>query len=219
MRSFKSIIFDLDGTLADTQQDLADSMNRVLANHDFPQYNYEAYKYLVGKGLRNLVIKAIPDGASKSMVDICLNELISDYRKNCLNKTKLYPGIFSMLKEIEAMSIPMAVFTNKDHELAVIVCNALLQDVRIEFVLGRMDERPRKPDPAGALFLADKLSVTPNHILYAGDTDNDMQCAKAAGMTAVGVLWGFRDRKELEANGADFIAEQPSDIIRILSNK
>jgi len=216
MTSFQGIIFDLDGTLADTQRDLADSMNRVLVGHNFSPHNYEAYKYLVGKGLRNLVIKALPNDVSENMVATCLDELISDYRKNCLNKTHLYPGIFDMLKSIEAKGTPMAVFTNKDHDLAEIVCDALLKDIKIEHVFGRMDERPRKPDPAGALLLAKKLAIPPDHILYAGDTDNDMLCAKAAGMTAVGVLWGFRKRDELESSGADYIAKNPSEILDLI---
>lgn len=216
-KDFKAILFDLDGTLADTQLDLADSTNGILKANHFPTHNYEAYKYLVGKGLRMLATNALPEKArTPDTIDKVLNELIEDYSKNCLNKTALYQGIPELLSALNQQNIPILIFTNKDHDLAVIVCDALLKDYKIEYVLGRSDDRPRKPDPAGALFLADKFGLRPSEVLYVGDTDNDMICASRAGMPSVGVLWGFRTEQELRENGASFIVNKPLEILNIL---
>ena len=213
----KGIIFDLDGTLADTQKDLADSMNRILMQNNYPTHPYDAYKLFVGKGLKMLVTNTLPESARKnSVVEPMLEALIADYRENCLNKTELYPGIPELLEILSTRKIPMLVFTNKDHDLAVIVCNALLKPYNFETILGRIDSRPRKPNPAGALLLAKQINISPAEMLYIGDTDNDMICAKRAGMPSVGVLWGFRTEKELRENGANFIVNEPKEIINLL---
>lgn len=214
--AFKAVLFDLDGTLADTQKDLADSTNRILNKHNFPTHDSEAYKFLVGKGLQMLVTNALPESERHDQcISLLLKDLIEDYKENCLNKTALYDGIPELLKALNTENIPVVIFTNKDHDLAMIVCNALLKDFKIEFILGRTDERPRKPDPAGAIYLSEKLGIAPEYILYIGDTDNDMICANRAGMPSVGVLWGFRGKEELLNSGASFIVEKPSDILSI----
>lgn len=217
MRTYHGIIFDLDGTLADTQKDLADSMNRVLKKYGYPGHSLEQYKYLVGKGLKNLVISALPEPErTDEQIRTCLSGVLADYEANCLNKTTLYPGIDDMLTELDKSGLPVSVFTNKEHALALIVCKQLLAGHSIHSILGMGNERPGKPDPSGALFLADKMSLKPENILFAGDTDNDMLCARRANMQAVGVLWGFRDAAELRNNGADYLIDKPSDLLEII---
>ncbi len=213
----KGIIFDLDGTLADTQTDLADSMNGVLQQNNLPTHPYDAYKLFVGKGLKMLVTNALPEHLRKdSIINPMLETLIEDYRENCLNKTELYPRIAELLEVLSTRKIPLVVFTNKDHDLAVIVCEALLSPYNFTTVLGRTNSLPRKPHPAGALLLAEQMNIPPAKTLYIGDTDNDMICANRAGMPSVGVLWGFRTEKELRDNGATFIVNEPLEIITLL---
>jgi phosphoglycolate phosphatase len=216
----KGVLFDLDGTLANTQEDIADSMNKVLSQHNFPKHNYAEYKYLVGKGLKKLVENSLPENERDiTTISICLKEMQTAYKSNCINKTALYPGIFEMLKKIESLNIPIVVFSNKDHNLTKIVCNYLLEGIKITEVLGYTDRFPRKPDPAGVIYLSTKLGVSPKDIIYIGDTDVDMQCANRGNMIATGVLWGFRTEKELIENGAAHIAKKPSDIISIIVNE
>ncbi len=216
---FKAVLFDLDGTLADTQKDLADAMNRVLSKNLYPTHSDEDYKYLVGKGLKMLVNNALPESErNENTINTLLNEMVVDYSQNCLNQTKLYQGIPELLKALNELNLPLVVFSNKEHDLTLKVCDSLLKDFQFAAFLGRSDERPRKPNPAGALFLAEQLNLPPQDILYIGDTDNDMICAKRAGMKSVGVLWGFREKEELINTGASFIAENPMEILEIVTS-
>jgi len=213
----KGIIFDLDGTLADTQTDLADSMNRILQQNNYPTHRYDAYKLFVGKGVRKLIINALPENAR---IDAIINQIhdafIADYRDNCLNKTELYPGIPELLERLSIRKIPMVIFTNKDYNLAKIVCNGLLKPYNILKILGGTSNIPKKPDPTGAMLLSEMLKIKPAETLFIGDTDNDMICAKRAGMPSAGALWGFRTEKELRDNGATFIVNEPLEILNIL---
>jgi phosphoglycolate phosphatase len=215
----KGIIFDLDGTLADTLEDIAGSMNRVLQLHGFPVLPAEEYKMLVGRGLDNLVRQALPsDSRLPDMVNNCLTEMMADYEEHCLDGTCLYKGIPEMLQDLSGRDIMLAVFSNKAEPLTRKIVDQLMGNIPFKRVMGARPDFPKKPDPAGAWHISEAMGISPAQIIYMGDSDVDMITASRAGMFAVGVLWGFRSGEELLANGADVLLSSPADLLKLLGN-
>lgn len=215
-QKFKGIIFDLDGTLADTLKDIAESMNRVLTAHGFPERPVNDYKLLVGKGLDNLVMQALPDDHRQpGTIRICLEEMIEDYNKYCLVNTKLYKGIEELLAELSSRQIKMAVFSNKAEPLTLKIVKQLMPEVPFIKISGARPDLPKKPDPTGALQICQLMNASPGDIIYTGDSDVDMMTAVKGGMYPVGVSWGFRNRDELIRNGAAVIVDYPLDILAL----
>jgi len=218
--NYYGVIFDLDGTLADTLADIAHSMNRVLLEHGYPAHPIQDYRYLIGRGLENLVTTSLPvQHRLPSIIAACLDSLIEDYRDNCLVHTRLYPGIEPLLFRLQDMGLKLAVFSNKADQLTQIIVQSLLPHIRFDRIVGARPDYPKKPDPSGAWLISDFLKISPEHMMYLGDTDVDMLTAKGAGMLAVGVLWGFRTKVELLLNGADYLLTEPSDLMRLLENQ
>jgi phosphoglycolate phosphatase len=216
---YRGIIFDLDGTLADTLTDIADSMNRVLQERGYPLHPVEDYKYLIGRGLENLVTTSLPrEYRLPSIITACLASLIEDYRENCLVRTHLYPGIESLLSRLQEMGIKLAVFSNKADDLTQIIVKSLMPGIRFVKIVGARPDYPKKPDPSGARLISDFLEINPEQMIYLGDSDVDMLTARGAGMLAVGVLWGFRTKEELLTNGADCLLSDPSELMELLEN-
>lgn len=212
--AFKAVIFDLDGTLLDTIDDLSDSMNAVLKNNGFPTYGIDKYKYFVGNGMKNLVKRAIPAGNyTDDEIEEYLRQMKEQYALNWAAKTKPYPGIPELLCKLENLHIPKAVLSNKAHEFTVDVIRTLLPHWHFDFVYGEREGITRKPDPSGALEIAKEFGIKPSEIVFIGDTKVDMITAKNAGMYAVGVLWGFREEKELLENGSDKIIGDPLELL------
>ncbi|MDR2627061.1 MAG: HAD family hydrolase [Dysgonamonadaceae bacterium] len=214
MNNFKAVIFDLDGTLIDSIYDIADAMNRTLAKYAFPVHSYEAYRYFVGRGLRNLVLSSLPEGArDENTVNECFKALLQDYRENCLVKTKLYDEIDDLLDILSGKKMKLAVLSNKADEITQKIAARLLASRHFDVIMGDTERFPRKPDPQSALFIAKKWNIPPPEILYLGDTGIDMETANRAGMFAVGVSWGFRKRDELERYGAKRIIDKPLELL------
>ncbi len=214
---FKGAIFDLDGTLADTLEDIAGSMNRVLQAHGFPVRPVNDYKLLVGRGLDNLVAQSLPvDARLPETIKQCHQEMIADYTKNCLVKTHLYQGIRDMLDELVKRDVPVAVFSNKAEPLTRRIVDVLLGDIPFVKVTGARPDMPKKPDPAGALVIAGLMKLPVDELVYMGDSDVDMMTANRAGMYAVGVLWGFRSKEELQTNGARVVLNHPRELTGML---
>lgn len=210
----KGVIFDLDGTLVNSIEDIADSMNFVLEENGFPTHDYAAYKTFVGQGLKSLVEKALtPTNLTDSTLSVCLERMIEVYRENCVKKTQLYPGISDLLSALDEKGIKMAIFSNKANELTQIVVKELLSAWKFEMVIGAGGEIPRKPNPKGALSISEHMGISPLHLMYVGDSGIDMQTAENSGMSAVGALWGFRDMEELLENGAQTLLEHPLDLL------
>lgn len=213
----EGIIFDLDGTLADTLEDLADSMNRVLTLEGLPVHSYDAYRYFIGKGVTNLVAETLPqEKRTEEHIARCYDLIVADYRKHCLVKTQLYNGIAETLRLLRGSGIKMAVFSNKPDELTKKIVEALAGADNFEMVLGARSDIPRKPDPAGAILISTHFGIAPGSILYLGDTDIDMMTASDAGMFAVGALWGFRTKDELLASGARAVISHPPELLEII---
>jgi phosphoglycolate phosphatase len=215
----RAVLFDLDGTLLDTIRDLADAANAALGQLGFAGHPVEAYKRLVGDGVEMLVRRALPpDRVDAAAVARCTALMKQEYSDRWARTTRPFDGIPEMLDALTARGIPLAVLSNKPDEFTQLCVARLLPRWRFAAVVGQSPRRPIKPDPAGALEIAARLGRPPAEVLYLGDTDTDMQTAAAAGMFPAGVLWGFRTREELLANGAKALLERPLELLDLLSS-
>ena len=215
---FKAIVFDLDGTLLDTLEDIANSANTVLARHGFPTHNLDDYRNFVGDGVTTLITRVLPgEKRHDDTIAECVRAFREEYSRNWNVKTTPYDGVAEMLDELAARHLKLAVLSNKPDDFTKKCVIELLPDWTFEIVLGLHSGIPPKPDPTGARQIAEHLSVPPSRILYVGDSGVDMKTAIAAGMFPVGVLWGFRSREELQDNGAQALIQRPQDILAVLS--
>ncbi len=215
--TYKAILFDLDGTLLDTLEDLGNSVNGVLEKRDLPTHTLDEYRYFVGDGTAMLITRALPQGnRNDETVRACLEELREAYGRNWNVNTRPYEGIPEMLDALTEHGLKMAVLSNKQHEFTTLCVADLLPNWTFDVVFGQRDEVRRKPDPAGAVEVAERLNLPPADFLYLGDSAVDMKTATAAGMFPVGVLWGFRPAEELLEGGAQALIERPLDILDLL---
>lgn len=208
-------IFDLDGTLADTINDLADAVNYGLKELGCPVHPVESYKKMVGNGAAKLCYMALPEDR-KSESEVLYGFFKSYYDVHYLDNTSVYKGIKETIKALSAKGVRLAVATNKPQDAARKIVSELLPDAGFVKILGGCEERPKKPDPA---IIREILSNFPDHdnkIYMIGDSNVDIQTAKNADIISIGCAWGFRGRQELENEGADYIAEKPQDIADII---
>ncbi len=207
----KAVLFDLDGTLTDTIQDISNAMNRALQLHGLPGWTVAEYCYLVGDGAKKLAERAVRD--RQELAISVQKEYQAYYETHNLVTSKPYDGIPEMLEELQKRGYKLAVFSNKpDADTKNVVAHYFPQ-VKWSVVRGQMAGVPVKPDPTGALAAAQAMGVAPDEVLYLGDTATDMRCACNAGMHPVGVLWGFRKEDELRESGAEAIIAHPSEIL------
>jgi phosphoglycolate phosphatase len=215
---FDGVIFDLDGTLANTLEDLADAMNRVLAERRLPVHGYGWYREAIGNGIRRLVGDALPPGKrTEATTSACFAAMMAEYGARCLVKTHLYDGIAELVSRLRADGVRLAVFSNKADELTQRVVDGLIEPGTFDVVMGAQPGVPLKPDPAGALLVGNRLGIAPGRIVYLGDTGIDMLTATRAGMIAVGVSWGFRTEAELRENGAMAMVGHPLELLALRS--
>ena len=211
----KTVIFDLDGTLLDSIEDIASSMNKVLESLQLPTHKIEDYKHFVGGGVDILVENAL-NNQSKEIKDEVIKRFKIEYDGKLHSKTLPYDGIYELLDELKKLDINLAVLSNKPHEFTVSYVNHFFKDYDFKEVHGQKEDVPKKPDPKAALDIVKFLNSSCENTYFIGDTKIDMQTAKSANMTAIGVLWGFRDEKELRDFGADFIVSNPLEILKII---
>lgn len=217
--NYKAVLFDLDGTLLDSLEDLADSMNRVLAAMGFPAHPVSSYRYFVGDGVEMLVQRSLPpEKIEESRVQEGVAMMRQDYGRNWATKTGPYPGIVEMLDRLRELGCILAVLSNKPHAVTVEVVDHFFPDKPFAAVWGSRQEIARKPSPQGALALASELGILPQDFLYLGDTNTDMLTAKGAGMRAIGAAWGFRTVEELADSGADKIVAHPREVVDIYTS-
>lgn len=214
-RLVDAIVFDLDGTLADTLLDISEAMNRALAARGMPQHTPAFYQPLIGGGARELASKVVPADA-RVHADEVLAEFRRDYFARPVVHTRAYPGIVELLAELTALGMPIAVLSNKPDAPTREIVSALFPGVPFVAVYGERPPLPRKPDPETALALAAELGVAPARCALVGDTQVDVHTAIAAGMVPIAVLWGFRDRPELEASGAARLIAEPGELLGAL---
>ena len=211
---YRALLSDLDGTLLDTLEDLADSVNAALARLGLPQHEVDAYRDFVGDGRRAMALRALPeDRREETTLGLLIAHIGEEYDKRWMDHSHPYEGIPELLDALTARGVRMAVLSNKPHSYTEAMVSRLLPNWSFEFVLGESPSIPRKPDPAGALHILEGMSIQPGECLYIGDSGVDMQTATAASLYAVGVLWGFRTADELLSNGAEVLVEKPADIV------
>lgn len=212
-----AVIFDLDGTLVDSLEDLGGAVNRALLRHGFPVHPIEAYKRMVGDGFRNLVLRALPpEKRDEATIEDFNTESAADYAAHCVDRTRPYPGVLELLSELGTRGLSLAVLSNKPDELTRRVIGGLFHPGTFAIVRGETGSFPRKPDPASALDIVARLGAEAGSTLYLGDSDVDMATARAAGMVALGAAWGFRGEAELRAAGASAVLGRPEDVLSFL---
>lgn len=215
--SHRAVLFDLDGTLLDTLEDLADSMNAVLARRDHPEHGLDEYRYFVGAGVEVLVERALPpDRRDEETIAAGVAEMREEYGRRWNVKTRPYAGVPEMLAGLADHGLPVAVLSNKPDDSTVAMVRHYFPDFPFAEIRGARDGVPKKPDPAAALDIVNELGVAPARVLYVGDTDIDMRTAVAAGMDPAGALWGFRDEAELRENGAAHLVARPLDLLALV---
>ena len=214
---YKAVLFDLDGTLIDTVDDIGDAANRVLSNRKFPTHSISTYRLFIGEGVRMLFTRALPEeDRNQDLITTCLKEFIEDYRYNYNVKTKLYDGVPELLDMLTQRGLKLAVLSNKPNPITKDCVAFFLSQWDFNVVLGQHDSIPRKPDPQGALEVAQRLAILPSKFVYLGDTAIDMKTAVSAGMFPVGVLWGFRPLEELMKNGARIVIDEPMQLMDVI---
>ena len=214
---YKAILFDLDGTLLDTLEDLAAAANRALDTLGLPAHPTDAYRVFVGDGLRTLAERILPgEQRSAARVDALVAAFEREYSRTWNERTAPYAGVPEMLDRLTTGGYRLSVLSNKPDAFTRLCVEQLLPHWTFAPLYGQRPGVPKKPDPAAALAIAAELGLAPAEVLYLGDTATDMHTARAAGMEAVGVLWGFRSADELRAAGARHLLAHPGELAPLL---
>jgi phosphoglycolate phosphatase len=207
-----AVIFDLDGTLADTIQDITAGVNVAIADVGLGPLDPDRVRELAGDGLPALIARTAV-GADDETQARLVARFRAHYRDHLLDHTRLFPGITDVLDRLTAMSSLMAVLSNKPHDATQTICRDLLRPWPFIACWGADPNRPHKPDPAAALALAARLGRPPSDVVFVGDTAIDIHTAANASMRAIGVTWGFRRRQELVEAGANVIVDRPDRLV------
>ena len=179
----------------------------------FPTHPIESYRRFVGDGAGCLAKRVLPEGhQDDETVERCREIIRAEYAKCWADNTKPYPGVPEMLAELETRGVPMTVLSNKPHAATRTVIEGFFPNCHFQVIRGALPSVPIKPDPAGAIQIAEELDIPPVRFVYLGDTDTDMRTAVAAGMFAAGALWGFRTAGELTENGAKILLKTPKEV-------
>ena len=215
----KAVIFDLDGTLADTIASITYCGNLALSRFGLPSFGEEDYKHFVGDGAAMLIRRALLAAGDERLehFDEVYETYLEIFAKDCMYQVKPYEGICALLEELKRLSVRIAVLSNKPDRDSLRVVEALFGKGYFDFVQGQRADIPRKPDPAGVYRIMEAFSLSAGDFLYVGDSGVDMKTGRAAGIFTVGVLWGFRDREELVENGADAVISKPLELLSHLT--
>lgn len=216
----KACIFDLDGTLADTLESMAYVANEIMKKFGLKEMPVDNFRYYCGEGAHMLMTRCLKDAGDPQLLHLEEGEKIyrDMFAENPMYHVTHYEGMPETIKALKEKNICLAVCSNKPHPAAVKVIRIMFGE-DFDLVLGQSDAVRRKPAPDGPLKIAEEFEVSPEECMYIGDTATDMKTGKAAGMLTVGALWGFRTRKELTENGADVVAERPTDILKLCEEK
>ncbi len=211
-----AVFFDLDGTLIDSLEDIADAANAGLRAFGLSEHPLPSYTYFVGDGFENMIRQATPPDIDEQSYRGIIEHARETYRRNWARKTLPYPGIVEMLEELERRKIALAVLTNKPHEYTPATVRHFFPRTPFTHVLGSPPGGKAKPDPAMALGIARDLGIDPCSVMFMGDTRTDMDTAANAGMISLGVTWGFRPESELLEHGARILIRRPDEIFSYL---
>jgi phosphoglycolate phosphatase len=213
----EGVIFDLDGTLVHTIEDIAGAANVLFARHGLPEHDIEYYLKWIGNGAVKFIERAHGKPVSDKQLRAYVSEFKEVYAGNLHDRSRVYAGIPEVLDELVRRGIKISVLSNKPHLLTQEVCEYYLSRWPFDPVLGQREEVHRKPDPAAAFEIAEHMRVVPEKILFVGDSDNDILTAKAAGMIPMGVSWGYGRLVNNPIEGMGILAEKPSEILNMLS--
>lgn len=212
----KLVIFDLDGTLLNTLEDLANSGNHVLRQHGFPIHSMETYRYFIGNGIPMLVRRMLPPELSDDIYRQCLDEFIAYYEEHKADKTRPYDGISETLTQLQNMGIKVAVATNKIHSAVAPLMKEYFPTILFDSLCGQQSGVKPKPDPQTVFRILKDTGCSAGETLYVGDSAVDMDTAHNAGLRAVGGLWGFRSQEELTAAGATWLIHNPLELLPLV---
>lgn len=212
--SYRTYIFDLDGTLLDTLGDLAASVNYAMRTHDMPEHSVDEVRLFVGNGVRRLMERAVPGGAAHPAFEVAFATFRRHYMEHSLDTTRPYEGIPELLQELKRRGRHTAVVSNKFDAATKELCRHFFPDT-IDVAVGEHEVEGirKKPAPDTVLQALSQLGVGQEGAVYVGDSDVDIQTARNSGLPCISVLWGFRDREFLLAHGAETFVSQPSELL------
>ncbi len=213
-----AVIFDLDGTILDTLEDLKNSVNYALSNNGLPERSLEEVRSFVGNGIRLLVERSVPLGTDEATFNKCFSDFKQHYKANSANNTKPYDGIIDTLKDLKSNGYKLAVVSNKaDFAVQTLVSDYF--DGIFHYAVGERDGIRRKPYPDSVISALEFLGVDNNNAVYVGDSEVDVETAHNSELTCIAVTWGFRDKSVLESLSPEYIIDKPSQLTGILNNE
>lgn len=212
---YNTIIFDLDGTLLNTLDDLRDSLNDILSKRGYEQRTLEEVKRFVGNGVKNLISLSLPEECTEEEVLMCLADFKDSYNHNMQNKTRPYNGIMELLLDLNRYNFKLAIVSNKFDSAVKALAKTYFGDL-IPVAIGESSEVKRKPAPDSIYEAISELGSDINKTIFVGDSETDVQTAKNAGIPCIGVTWGFRCREVLRSEGADYLIDTPREILTLI---
>ncbi len=212
----EGVIFDLDGTLVHTIEDISGAANKMFEKHGLPTHDVSHYLKWIGNGAVKFIEKALTTDVEEKQLMAYVAEFKEIYGQNLHHKSKVYDGIPDVLDELESRSIKLSILSNKPHRLTRIVSDYYLSKWPFNPVFGQRETVPRKPDPSAAIEISKIMGLDPERILFIGDSDNDILTAMAAGMVPLGVSWGYGRLVNEPVSGMGELISQPADILRII---
>lgn len=212
---YNTVIFDLDGTLLNTLDDLRDSLNEVLAMKGFETKSLEEVRRFVGNGVRNLVRLSVPEHCTEDEVTLVMDEFKKNYSQNMQNKTRPYNGIMELLLDLNRFNYKIAIVSNKFDPAVKSLARTYFGNL-IPVAIGETGEIRRKPAPDSIFSAIKELGSDLNRTIFIGDSETDIQTAKNAGIPCIGVTWGFRCREVLREEGADYLIDTPKELLTII---
>ena len=211
----KMVIFDLDGTLLDTLDDLCNSVNYSLRTNNFPERSLAEVRTFVGNGIRLLIERSVPEGTSKELIDKTFECFKTYYAVHCNDKTKTYPGVMDMLKELKKNGYKIAVLSNKAQYAVTKLCDIYFNNL-LDDAVGARENVAKKPSPDALYICAENNNINLNNVIYVGDSDVDVATDNNAGVKGIAVTWGFRSRELLIKCGAENFADNTDELLQIL---
>jgi len=212
---YKLAVFDLDGTILDTLEDLADSVNYALTERGLPVRTIDEVRQFVGNGIRKLIERAVPSGTSDGVTDAVFEAFSEYYKVHCKDKTKPYDGIIKVLSSLRQKGIFTAVVSNKADFAVQILCEDFFTGM-FDFTVGEKMGIRKKPYPDSLIAVVDEIGVSLGETVYIGDSDVDLETAGNAGVDVIMVSWGFRDEEFLRRCGAEFVIHKPEEILEYI---